>query len=305
MQDRLLGTYSGTVEDASDPLQLGRLKVRCPVVYGSANQPSNGSANQPSNGSANQPSNSVPTSDLPWALPTGLPAGGTNSSGMIAWLPAVGDHVNVRFLDGEPEKPLWEWGMQDTTQSGQTGVWTRQPGGYDPSTNAPPQSAILTRYGHSIDFQPDFIMLRSASGYKIRLTESSQRLDILAPNGKILVRNLVVGGTDVQLNPGNSLAVNTTEFTVSASDSAVISAVTSILSGAMSAQVQAPIVQLGPTENATDPVVRLSDLGSICTILLLWLNTHVHISSSPGHPTSPPITPIVLAPTGSSSTYSA
>src|SRR3546814_4627799 len=32
-------------------------------------------------------------------------------------LPEPGDHVWVRFLDGQPEKPIWEWGMQTITDA--------------------------------------------------------------------------------------------------------------------------------------------------------------------------------------------
>ena len=83
-------TYAGYVEDNKDPDNIGRLKVRVPTVYGPADSQKN----------------TISTADLPWALPAGLPAGGSPDSGAIQWLPEPGDHVYVRFLDGEPEKPI-------------------------------------------------------------------------------------------------------------------------------------------------------------------------------------------------------
>ena len=93
----LLGfTYAGTVESNLDPLKLGRLKVRVPHVYGTT-----------ASGVGY-----IGVNDLPWALPAGMAAGGSANSGGFSQLPEKGDHVWVRFLDGEPEKPVWEWGMQ-------------------------------------------------------------------------------------------------------------------------------------------------------------------------------------------------
>jgi hypothetical protein len=96
MAQELFGTYGGIVENVKDPEKLGRVKVRVPHIYGAS-------------GSS---TGYIGTNNIPWALPAGMPAGGSPASGGFSHLPDVGDHVWVRFLDGEPEKPIWEWGMQ-------------------------------------------------------------------------------------------------------------------------------------------------------------------------------------------------
>src|SRR3546814_1473831 len=97
----LLGTYGGIVEKVNDPEKLGRVKVRVPHVYGATGGGTG----------------FIGTNDIPWALPAGMPAGGSSNSGGFSHLPEPGDHVWVRFLDGQPEKPIREWGMQTITDA--------------------------------------------------------------------------------------------------------------------------------------------------------------------------------------------
>ena len=78
---QLLGTYAGIVENVKDPQRLGRVKARVPHVHGVS-------------GSG---AGYIGTNDLPWALPSGMPAGGGPASGGFSQLPAVGDKVWVRF----------------------------------------------------------------------------------------------------------------------------------------------------------------------------------------------------------------
>ena len=80
----LFGTYLGFVEEVRDPDKLGRIKARVPSAYGFSSGPGG----------------SIGTEDIPWAIPAGLAAGGSDASGGISWLPEPGDQVFVRFLDG-------------------------------------------------------------------------------------------------------------------------------------------------------------------------------------------------------------
>lgn len=68
------GKYRGTVADNRDPLQLGRLQLRVPDVFGAA------------------PSN--------WALPC-LPPGPRPA------FPEIGDTVWVEFEQGDANHPVW------------------------------------------------------------------------------------------------------------------------------------------------------------------------------------------------------
>lgn len=221
-----MGTYGGVVEATGDPEGLGRLKVRAPVVYG------------PSSSSL------IATADLPWALPAGLPAGGSPESGAIQWLPGVGDQVFVRFLDGCPEKPVWEWGNQSQPQARAFPYWSRQPGGYAEDGSAPP-SSYLTRYGHWLEFTRAHLQHGTKGGLLLTLDDPSATARVVAPT--TLVDSAHVGlGTD-----------------------------------------------------ATDPVVRLSDLQAAVAAIVTQFDSHTHPD------TGPPTAPMKVTPTGSKNTFSA
>jgi len=146
-------TYGGLVETNKDPLKLGRVKVRVPHVYGST-------------GSG---SGFVATNDLPWALPAGMPAGGSASSGGFSQLPEVGDKVWVRFLDGEPEKPIWEWGMQSyaDAQALKLHTYKAEDSGGDPDRT------VWTRYQHAIEINAGGLIATTSGGYRLLLNDSS------------------------------------------------------------------------------------------------------------------------------------
>lgn len=279
----LFATHAGTVEVIDDPDRLGRIKVRVPTVYGPVAE------------------SGLSVEDLPWALPAGLPAGGSPESGAITWLPNIGDRVWVRFLDGEPEKPIWEWANQTTKQASDYPVWRRSPGGYD--GEIAPRSAMLTRYGHSIDFQPDEFTIRTSRGYKIRFTDSTGRLDVYARSLMALFGPVDVTASEFALNAIASFKVNAGTANLSA-NTVDVESMTNTIVGIMANKLQSPQVELGPAGFAVDPVVRLSDLQLVITALLTQFNTHIHLDSLK-KPTTPPIKPMVLIPTASKVTFTA
>lgn len=209
-------TYAGTVENNQDPLKLGRLKVRVPHVWGSS-----------STGSGY-----IPTNDLPWALPAGMPAGGSSVSGGFSQLPAVGDSVWVRFLDGEPEKPIWEWGMQTQDQSKNLKLHeygSKQDSGQ--SVTGSPDRAIITRYGHSLEIKENAVTLTTKEGYQIILegsagasggsariqTPTGQSINLSDTGQSIVSQALdanVLSGKTVILNGAESILGKTTRFTM-------------------------------------------------------------------------------------------
>jgi hypothetical protein len=153
------GTYAGVVEENRDPQFLGRLKVRVAHVYG-------------------KPGGyfgSLSTEAIPWALPAGLPHGQSATSGGFDWLPAIGDQVLIRFLDHEPEKPVWEGFMQ--TQDADFTLHA-----YDNISHYPKRGA-LTRYGHTLEFNESGLLLTTEHGYRIMLTDSSGTV----PDGDITI----------------------------------------------------------------------------------------------------------------------
>lgn len=79
------GKYRGRVENNIDPMQLGRIQVSVPAVFGDGR--------------------------LPWAMPCSPFAG--NGVGFFA-LPPMGANVWVEFEAGDPDYPIWSgcfWGL--------------------------------------------------------------------------------------------------------------------------------------------------------------------------------------------------
>lgn len=156
------GPYLGTVVSNADPEKLGRLKINVPHVYGLNDSTAVGS---------------IGLLDLPWAIPAGLPAGGSPSSGGIDWLPDPGDQVCVFFLDQEPEKPVWMWLMQTLNQQKSFPLHAYQ----EIASTPTPIRAGLTRYGHTIELNQGAILLSTQSGYQVILLNGDQG----ASNGSI------------------------------------------------------------------------------------------------------------------------
>lgn len=152
----LLGTYAGVVEDNKDPEKLGRLKVRVPHVYGAVGGTFG----------------AITTENLPWAMPSGLPNGLSQQSGGCDWLPEMGDQVLVRFLDGEPEKPVYEWFMQ--TQAAAKNFKLHA---YKDAADGvgKPKRGAWVRYGHTVEWNSDGLILTTSKGYRLLLTDASTK----------------------------------------------------------------------------------------------------------------------------------
>jgi hypothetical protein len=163
----LNGAYVGIVESNRDPEKLGRVKVRVAHVYGIPDSDLGG----------------IGINDLPWAIPAGLPAGGSALSGGIDWLPEPGDQVVVMFLDGEPEKPVWMWMMQSIDQSKAFTLHKYK--------NAAPERAAMTRYGHTIELNSGSVLVATKSGYVMAFINgdvgaSNGMIQIMTPKGQLL-----------------------------------------------------------------------------------------------------------------------
>jgi len=254
---KLNATYAGVVESTTDPERVGRLKVRVPSVYGPASTTRG----------------SIQTNDLPWALPAGLPAGGSAASGAIGWLPAVGDHVYVRFLDGEPEKPVWEWGGQDVNQASSFPYWRRNPGGY--TDKAAPDSAYLTRYGHAVEFSPTALFASTGKGYNMLLdngtgTAKNGSASLTTSKGYTLEFSDRID-TGLLSVPHMTAYTRSVYWTTDTFDT--LSKKTWRVKTA-NAYFESPKVRLGT--NASDPVVRKSDLDLALATIMEWANSHTH-----------------------------
>jgi hypothetical protein len=308
MAGNLIYTYAGIVESNKDPMKMGRLKVRVPTVFGVSTSESG----------------FVGLNDLPWAMPAGMPAGESSSSGGFSHLPEPGDAVWVRFLDGEPEKPIWEWGMQ--TKPGSEKLALHK---YDIGIPVgPPIRAAWTRYNHAVEMNLGSIILITSAGYRLVLTDSTQsetpdgNITVITKKGNLIKLNdeddsinLIslgqIGCTALEDFTGTSNNFNwrtlTGNFNIYCSGGAFevqsstgaalrtagaleLEGITSlIMSTANQMVLDFSTLKLG--EAATEAIVLGNRLVSLLTTLLTWLDTHVHTSASPGSPTSPPMLP--------------
>lgn len=82
--NKYYGVYSGSVASNVDPLNLGRLSIKCPAVYGK-------------NSTGNYK-----------AFPRNMLGAGSGHG--VFWIPNKGDVIRVSFENGDPRHPLWEYG---------------------------------------------------------------------------------------------------------------------------------------------------------------------------------------------------
>jgi len=302
--ERLLGTYPGVVESNVDPEKLGRLKVRVPQTYGAFSNTSG----------------YIGTDVLPWAMPSGLPGGGSSASGGMDWLPEIGDQVLVRFLDGEPEKPVWEWFMRNTKQRDGYELHV-----YDEITQKPDRGA-LTRYGHTFEFNEAGLLMTTSHGYSVLLTDSGTTPDgsIRIATQKIQFMDLddetdtitMFGSGDYYVDLIKQIRFQSARFTVRTTNLGVditsgaeieIDAVKEIVANTAStmdltaadsmslntlATLQAKFATLLLGEGATEPYVLGNLMVAFLNALLLYLSTHTHTNGNNGSPTGAPIQPV-------------
>lgn len=290
------GIYLGVVERVADPERLGRIKVRVPSAYGII-------------GSA---VGAVPVDDLPWALPLGLPAGTSQLSGGMDWLPEVGDQVAVQFIDGEPEKPVWSWFMQTVNAAS-----TFKLHQYDETSGrvGKPKRGALTRYGHTIEWNEGSLVVTTAGGYRLflvdGLADGSLRLSTqlgqffelddqtLSGTLNILEDLYVQVGLETNVMTGNCRfeTVNDFELLVGTALNATVGG-NLALDGAGSAEITfagSVLLDYGTTLNfgveATEPFVLGLQLTTFLETLMVWLTAHTHSNGNEGSPTGPPIVP--------------
>jgi len=290
-------TYAGVVEVNQDPMKLGRLKVRVPHIFGS---------NATSSGY-------IGVNDLPWALPAGMPAGGSGLSGGFSQLPEPGDKVWVRFLDGEPEKPIWEWGMQ-TSEEAKT-LKLHQ---YDPGVPVgKPNRALWTRYSHAIELNAGQLIATTSQGYRLVITDASGILDgnimLTTPKGNSIRLNdlddtlkitvleelyCTVGSGVIGTSDSFSWMTMSQDFSIDSGASFNVTTFDGIEMTTAADIYQEALgdMTLGFTHlklglAATEPAVLGTQLAILLNALILWMNTHTHTSGAAGSPTSPPLIP--------------
>lgn len=288
------GPYIGIVEKNDDPNKMGRLKIRVPLIYGVSNSPGSGY---------------IPTNNLPWCLPCGLPAGGTALSGGLDWIPDVGDQVIVWLLDGEPENPVWSWGMQSMPQSEAFNLHK-----YSEETKKPNRAAI-TKFGHTIEVNSGSIILTTSGGNTLVINNGTGnlngKLEYLSPKGNYLsVEDVTDSLTalvnqDILFQAGSQFISYAQDhifesltygFNITAATSIELASSIASIKTSTSFDVTSPISSIESSAiklgiKPTEPYVLGNKLVSLLNLILLWMSTHNHSNGNNGSPTGPPLVP--------------
>lgn len=165
--NNLSGVYIGTVEDNEDPLKLGRLKVRIPMIFGN-----------------------IKVEDLPWCEPC-FPYG-YNDTG-IFFIPEKSALVSIMFLNGSQYKPIWN------------GVIFREDHNIIPQiakSNYPERKTIKTKVGYVLfDDKTNFIEIKHKNGSKILFSDNGDivihaKKDVVIISDNYILEN-PVGKTNV------------------------------------------------------------------------------------------------------------
>jgi len=155
----IYGKYRAVVKNISDPEKLGRIKVKCPDIYGEDNSP--------------------------WAWPC-LPYGGFSELGMF-FLPELESGVWIEFEQGNITNPIWVgcW-------------WTKLRGTNEVPQNSQDKygshKMIKTKSGHSIEFYDEAsnekIIITDHSGSTVTMSANNIIINSI---GNI---NLMTGSTE-------------------------------------------------------------------------------------------------------------
>lgn len=156
--DRWYGTYRGVVLDTKDPLGLGRILVKVPVVAGDDRLPL-------------------------WAYPKTAHAG--KGVGMF-WPPYVGDSACVEFENGDPKFPVYSGGWFGEIKSE-----SEVPTEFQPEKKKEPTvRGFKTKKGQMLMFEEkdgeESVMLVWSNGDKLATVafDSNGSISMVAPSGR-------------------------------------------------------------------------------------------------------------------------
>jgi hypothetical protein len=151
LKGRFFGKYRGTVTLVDDPLKIGRIKAKVPLVLGEKQESG-------------------------WALPC-TPFGGGKDRGFMM-LPEVGDNVWLEFEQGDPTLPVWVgcfWSAPDGKTEGPTGGIQGDKTGKKEA--AKHYEILRTFKGHRLIFDDDGEIMVFANGNhktEIRFTKEGE-----------------------------------------------------------------------------------------------------------------------------------
>lgn len=214
-----------------------------------------------------------------WALPC-VPFGGSRDTGWFA-VPEVGAQLWVEFEEGDLRRPIW------------TGTFWQKPDDVPPDARKASASTrmLQTPSGHILQFddEPDVerIRLHHRGGAELTIDENGT-VAIKDQAGSVLTLDADAREVSLVDSHGNAVALSSSGIKIEDvhRNSIELAPAGVKISAAAQIVLDAPVVMLGGSGG--EPLLKGS------TFLSLF-NTHVHLSSAPGAPTSPPAPPTPAA----------
>ena len=200
----LNGIYRARVENNVDPLHIGRVQIRVPMIHRTIS------------------SGGTSTDLLPWASYCSSIGAGYNYGSFI--VPEIGEYVWVLFEDYDPEKPVYigsvfgtdstlekKYGSDETT-----GVWSGVVGAnevpLESQREAPSHKMVYkSRLGSMMYFDTDedknAVAIEDANGQKFKISSSEGKVFTLMEGEDNVVVKIHDGKVDIGYEGGRGIQV--------------------------------------------------------------------------------------------------
>jgi uncharacterized protein involved in type VI secretion and phage assembly len=207
-----------------------------------------------------------------WALPC-APFGGLDGQGLFT-VPEVGAQLWIEFEEGNPNMPIW------------TGTfWRASDAPPEEAKKSPPETRMLqTAAGHRLQFDDqsgaERITLAHKTGAELLLDEEG-RVVLTNEAGARLTLDKAANEVLLEDGNGNSLTMNSRGTTVEdGNGNRIEMAAAGVTLKGATVTIEASQVSVGGTGG--EPLIKGPSF-------LALFATHVHTTTAPGSPTSPPI----------------
>lgn len=253
---RYYGVVEGIVVDVNDPDKEGRIKVKMPFFDDET--------------------------VTEWCRVRQLYAGPGYGTFFV---PEVGDEVLISFVHGDLRLPVIMGGLYNGEDKPPTHraddldqKMIRTRAGHQITMDDTPgehRVTVETVAGHVVDMndKDKVVSATTTDGHELRLDDQGKEISCVTSGGHQVVMSDSGKQIDIKTSGGESITLAVSGSTITIKGATVTVDASSILLGGM---------------GASEPVV----LGNM---MMLLFNTHVHTTTAPGSPTSPPITPMTPA----------